>query len=175
MARLNKQLWEQARAEYEVRGISLSRVAEMFSVDRAAVSRRAKSEGWEQGKSHTIVEKKVAALKALSEVAAESHALPVTFRHTVDTVVQERLQAEGLFAQFDQALLHRALQILPSVDTPEKWATMTQGRRNLAPVREQPQTTVNVSQQQAQAVLPSPQPQEALRQALRGAFTGDDD
>lgn len=180
MARLTAERWEQARAEYEVRGVSLGDVAKRFGVDRAAVSRRAKKEGWARGKSHGVVEKKVMAIKALAEADAESHALPVTFQHTVDSVVQERLQAEGLLASLDVALAFKGAALVNAVDTPEQWVMMTRGRRNLAPAREAQQTTVNVNQQ-AQAgagvAFPpaAPQPQESLRAVLRGAFVGDDD
>lgn len=168
MARLSAEQWEQARAEYEVRGVSLGDVARRFGVDRAAVSRRAKKEGWARGKSHGVVEKKVMAVKALAEADAESHALPVTFRHTVDSVVRERLQAEGLLAALDVALAFKGAALVNAVDTPEQWETMTRGRRNLAPCGEKSQqTTVNVNQQQAQAAALSPR--DALAEIVRQA------
>lgn len=45
MARLTDRQWEQARAEYEVRGISLGEVAKSFGVATSSVSRKAKAEG----------------------------------------------------------------------------------------------------------------------------------
>lgn len=168
MARLTPDQWEQARAEYEVRGVSLQQVADMFGVDRAAVSRRAKKNGWVQGKSHGVVEKKVSAIRALSEANTESHALPVTFQHTVETVVRERLQAEGLLAQLDVALASKAVAILQAVDKPEQWETMTRGRRNLAPERNQQGTTVTVNQQ-ANALTAAASPRDALAEMVQQA------
>lgn len=48
MPRLKPDQWEEARAMREA-GETLTAVAEKFGIDRAAVSRRAKSEGWGDG------------------------------------------------------------------------------------------------------------------------------
>ena len=45
MARLTSEQWEQARAEYEVRGVSLGEVARRFGVSQQAASKRARKEG----------------------------------------------------------------------------------------------------------------------------------
>ena len=142
MARLTSEQWEQARAEYEVRGVSLGEVARRFGVSQQAASKRARKEGWKQGKSCGVVEKKVSAIKALYEVEQESCDLPTTFRATIDDVVRERLEADHLFAQFDKALILKAHAVLSKVELPEEWETMTRGRRNLAPQQEWG-TTVN--------------------------------
>ena len=55
MARLTSEQWEQARAEYEVRGVSLGEVARRFGVSQQAASKRARKEGWKQGKSCGVV------------------------------------------------------------------------------------------------------------------------
>lgn len=49
MARLTPEQWEQARAEYEVRGVSLGDIARRFGVSQQAASKRARKEGWKQG------------------------------------------------------------------------------------------------------------------------------
>lgn len=41
MGRLTQEQWEQARAEYEVRGISLGEIAKAFGVATSSVSRKA--------------------------------------------------------------------------------------------------------------------------------------
>lgn len=178
MARLNSTQWEQARAEYEVRGVSLSDVARRVGVSDVAVGKRARKEGWVQGKSLALVDKKVCAIKDLYDVEQQSSNLPQTTRTTIDDVVRERLEADHMLAQFDKALSIKGLSILQSVSSPDAWETMTRGRRNLAPTKEAA-TTVNVNQQaMAGAVAlppPTPQPQDALRAALRGDFTGDSD
>jgi hypothetical protein len=45
MPRLTAKQWEQARAEYEVRGIGLRETSRAFGVSVAAVSKKAKAEG----------------------------------------------------------------------------------------------------------------------------------
>lgn len=45
MARLTSEQWEQARAEYEVRGVSLGEVARRFGVSQQAASKRARKDG----------------------------------------------------------------------------------------------------------------------------------
>ena len=169
MARLTSEQWEQARAEYEVRGVSLGEVARRFGVSQQAASKRARKEGWKQGKSCGVVEKKVSAIKALYEVEQESCDLPTTFRATIDDVVRERLEADHLFAQFDKALILKAHAVLSRVELPEEWETMTRGRRNLA--LQERGTTVNVSQQasaQAAALAGASalSPRDALNEIL---------
>ena len=168
----------EARAEYEVRGVSLGEVARRFGVSQQAASKRARKEGWKQGKSCGVVEKKVSAIKALYEVEQESCDLPTTFRATIDDVVRERLEADHLFAQFDKALILKAHAVLSKVELPEEWETMTRGRRNLAPQQERG-TTVNVSQQasaQAAALAGASvlSPRDALNEILEQEQRRDD-
>lgn len=175
MARLTSEQWEQARAEYEVRGVSLGEVARHFGVSRQAVSKQAQKDGWVQGGSCGVVDKKVNAIKGLYDAEQESCRLPATFQTTIDDVVRERLEADHLLARLDKALMLKAHAILARVELPEEWETMTRGRRNLAPPQERG-TTVNVSQQasaQAAVATSVPAPDSALRDALRGAYEGD--
>ena len=74
MARLKAEQWEQARAEYEVRGVSLGDIARSLKVATSSVSRRAKAEGWTQGRMQGLVGRKVAAIKELSEVETQTQA-----------------------------------------------------------------------------------------------------
>ena len=169
MARLTVEQWEQARAEYEIRGISLQEVGDRFGVDRAAVSRKAKKEGWIQGKNHGVVEKKVAAIKALADANAECHALPVTFQTTIDVVVRERLQAEGMIARLDFAIAQRGIEMARMAGRPEELEILSRASRNIRP-QVHPQgatTTVNVTQSQRQSVPCSPY--EAVAEIIQQA------
>lgn len=168
MARLTPEQWEQARAEYEVRGVSLGDIARRFGVSQQAASKRARKEGWKQGKVVGLSIKRSMRLRHYTKLSRESCGLPTTFRATIDDVVRERLEADHLFARFDKALLLKAQAILANVDRPEEWETMTRGRRNLAPQQERG-TTVNVSQQasaQAAAVASALSPRDALNEIL---------
>lgn len=69
MPRLTADQWETIRAEYEA-GKSLNAVAVQHGVSRAAVQKRAKSEGWTQDVS-TAIHRKVA--EKVAGVVAGSH------------------------------------------------------------------------------------------------------
>lgn len=152
MARLSAEQWEQARAEYEVRGASMGDIARKYGVTTGAVCQRAKKEGWIQGKTKYLVDKKVSAIKALAEFGMETKNLPYNFRHTIETVARERLQAEGLLANFDVALAAKGLELLQTVESIADFELLARSRRHLAQQKES-STTVNVNQQQAQGFL----------------------
>lgn len=164
MGRLTRAQWEQVRADYEVKGVSFTALAERHHVDRAAISRRAKKEGWIKGKSHALVERKVTALKEVAAVEAESHALPARHQHTLESVVRERLQAEGLMAELDVALAQKGLELVQKIRNPEEYELIARGRRHLAPQQAKTETKVTVTQQQAIQPLT---PAEALRQIVK--------
>lgn len=167
MARLTAQKWDEARAEYEVRGISMREVARLFGVAESAVRKKAKNDGWIQGKSARLVDRKVAAVKALAEINEESAQLPRTLRYTVDKVAKERLQAEGLMASLDVAICSRAIEFAKVAKTPDELETLSRTRRNIAPQQPREGTTVNV--QQANCVQAPQSPREALAELVRDA------
>ncbi|AHE97185.1 helix-turn-helix domain-containing protein [Thioalkalivibrio paradoxus] len=60
MPRLTKDEWAEARALREGAGLPFSEIAERMGVDRAAVSRRAKKEQWDDGQNVAVaIQKKV--------------------------------------------------------------------------------------------------------------------
>lgn len=166
MPRLNQQRWEQARADYEVKGISLREVARRHGVAESAVRKRAKSEGWIQGKSAHLVEKKVNAVKALAEYGLESAQLSRTYQHTIETVARERLQAEGALAEFDLALAQKGQELLQNASTPEDYELIARGRKHLAPQTPKNEVKVNMTQQTAIAPLT---PRQALQELAKKA------
>lgn len=182
MARLNATQWEQARADYEVRGVSLGDVAKRFGVATSSVSRRARAEGWAQGKMQDLVTRKVAAVKELAAVETQTQDLPLRFQHTLQSVVRERLQAEGMLASLDVALATKAIALAHQATNAADIETLSRARKNLAPVTPAQQTTVTVNQQtqagaaaEAVSVPPAPPtPEGAVRAVLRGALEGDD-
>lgn len=172
MARLTPEQWEQARAEYEVRGVSLGVIAKRFGVATSSVSRRARAEGWMQGKMQDLAERKVAAVKALAEVETQTQDLPLRFQHTLQSVVKERLQAEGMLASLDVAIATQAIVMANRAATAEELETLSRARKNLAPQHERggQTTTVTVNQQQAaQAEVKMPSPRDALAEIVRQA------
>jgi DNA-binding MurR/RpiR family transcriptional regulator len=103
MPRLSKDTWADVRAEREA-GASFGELADKYGVDKAAIVRRAKAEGWGDGQdvaevirrkvtekltgtSPTAPEKKAAAIDAAADRAAE-----VVRRHQEETnAARERL------------------------------------------------------------------------------------
>ena len=170
MARLTPEQWERARAEYEVRGVSLGDVAKRFGVATSSVSRRARAEGGMQGKMQDLAERKVAAVKALAEVETQTQDLPLRFQHTLQSVVKERLQAEGMLASLDVALATKAIALANQATKADELETLSRARKNLAPAQQAAasQTTVNV-QQQAQAGISVQSPRDALAEIVRQA------
>ena len=81
--RLTNDQWKQARSMYEVRGVSLGEIAKSFGVATSSVSRRARAEGWTQGKMQDLVERKVAAAKEIHAVETQMQDLPLHFRMTI--------------------------------------------------------------------------------------------
>ncbi|WP_165072936.1 hypothetical protein [Desulfovibrio sp. ZJ200] len=170
MARLTAEQWEQARADYEVRGISLGDVARTYGVATSSVSRRARAEGWTQGRLQDLAARKVAAVKEMAEVETQTQDLPVRFQHTLQSVVQERLQAERLLASLDVALAAKAITLAHQATSAADIETLSRARRNLAPAQQAPaqQTTVTVNQQ-AQAGAALMTPRDVLEDIRKGA------
>ena len=167
MARLKPEQWEQARAEYEVRGVSLGDVAKCFDVATSSVSRRARAEGWVQGKMQDLAERKVAAVKELAAVEKQTQDPPVRFQHTLQKGGQGRPQAEGMLASLDVALAAKAITLANQASSPDEIEALSRARKNLAPAQQAPaqQTTVTVNQQQAQSAAMSPR--DALAEIVR--------
>ena len=122
--------------------------------------------------------KKVSAIKALTEVEAESNAMTPAERYSLEMVVQARLQTEGLILALDSAIAAKGIALARSITSIDEWLTLTVGRKNLAPA-EKSGVNVNVSQgntnQATVLPLPSPRANETMRRVLRGEFAGDDE
>ena len=162
MARLTAEQWEKARADYEVRGISLGEVARQHGITRQAVSLRAKNENWQQGKTCGLVNKKVNAIKELTEAEAETCHLPQVYQLTIEQAVKEQLEAEGLLAALSNRIASRAIALTTDANTPEDLETLSRVKRNLMPQQAPASTTVNVAQTQAQQVMTPDQVCDAL-------------
>ena len=182
MARLSAEQWEQARAEYEVRGVSLGEVAKAFGVATSSVSRRARAEGWTQGKMQDLVERKVAAAKEMQAVETQMQELPLRFQLTLQEVVQERLRTEGAALHFARAVAMKGTAMTRAAESPAELELLSRAARNVMPQVDKGQhTTVNVQQHaQAQAAA-TPQPpappaaDTVVRAVLAGTLDGDEE
>ena len=63
----SKELWEKARGYYEA-GLSLAKIKDKTGIDRSAISKKAKSQQWQQGKNADYIEaKEIIAIKKSTE------------------------------------------------------------------------------------------------------------
>lgn len=184
MARLTAAQWEQARADYEVRGISLGEIGKRYAVATSSVSRKAKADGWTQGKMQGLVERKVAVVKEMQEVETQTQQLPLRFQLTLQEVVQERLGTEAAALHFARVVAQKGAEMAALAKTPDDIEKLGRAARNVMPQYDKgsPTTTVNVTQQasaQAQAAAAvveaaPPDPDMTVRAALNGSLAGDD-
>lgn len=165
MPRLNEQQWELARADYEVRGLSLGEVGRRHGVSQPAVAKMARKMGWERGKSLGVVERKVAAIKNFALAEEEKFGLPKTFQVTIDDVVRERLQADGIHARLDVAIAHKGLEMVRSATSLEDLEMLSRISKNIRP-QQTPQTTVNVQQAQVQPPVKRLSPEEICKSLI---------
>ena len=103
----------------------------------------------------------------MAEVETQTQDLPLRFQHTLQSVVQERLQAEGMLASLDVALAAKAITLASQATSAADIETLSRARKNLAPAQQAPaqQTNVTVNQQQAQSTAMSPR--DALAEIVR--------
>jgi hypothetical protein len=88
--------WARVRALFEL-GVSLSEINKEVGIDKAAVSRKAKFEGWIKSKNQPIVDKEVEARQALREVEAQKSTANPIERAAVDFAVEKRLMRLEFF------------------------------------------------------------------------------
>lgn len=164
--RLSAEQWEQARAEYEVRGVSLGEIARRFCVSTPAVSKRAQKENWVQGKSLGLVERKVAAIKELAAVEQESLEQPLTFQTTLNQVVSERLKTEYTVHSFAQAVAMKGKMMVAEAESPSDLELLSRSVRNIMPAQDKTGTTVNVQNTAQAASTAALTPKQVVEELL---------
>ncbi len=114
MARLTKEQWLDARADYEVRCLDNCAIAARHGVSETAVRKAAIRDGWIFGKSSSIVDKSVKAIKDMVAASSESSNLSSSALAAVSDEVQFRLDNDKDMA----AIQAKANKMLRAVDTP---------------------------------------------------------
>mgnify|MGYP001011774249 CR=1 FL=1 len=119
MARLSAEQWAMARADYEIRGLSVTEIARQYGCAKSAVSMRAKADGWQAGKTEQAVADKSNAIMQLARVEQETEQkLNATERAVFDAVVRDdvafRLQNDADM----EAVREHAMRLLPMVEKP---------------------------------------------------------
>ena len=119
MARLSAEQWAMARADYEIRGLSVTEIARQYGCAKSAVSMRAKADGWQAGKTEQAVADKSKAIMQLARIEQETEQrLSATERAVFDRVVADdvafRLQNDSDM----EAVREHAMRLLPMVEKP---------------------------------------------------------
>ena len=117
MARLTPELWEAARADYEIRGMTQRDIAKKYGVSAGAVGTKASKDGWVQGKTEQLSKDKANAIIELAEVEREiEQKLSRTERAVLDSVVMDevafRMQNDADF----EAVCRHVMTLLPGMD-----------------------------------------------------------
>lgn len=107
MARLTESQWDLARTDYEVKGLSIREIAKIYNVNASTISRQAKKDDWQQGKTQHLVEKKTNAIIQLHETQQQMQQLDATQQQAIDVEVSLRLAREKIFV--DSALKNQDL------------------------------------------------------------------
>lgn len=102
MAKLTPQQWELARADYEVKSLSIREIAKNYDVNASTISRQAKKDDWQQGKTQHLIDKKTNAIINLHQTQQQMQHLNATQQQAIDSEVALRLARENLF--IDSAL-----------------------------------------------------------------------
>ena len=96
MARLTAEQWAEARADYEVRLLSLRQIAEKFDVHASSVSDKCKKEQWDREKTQQLIEKNFLAVKELEQITQQTRQKPKQTQQAIKEAVDIRLKiAEG--------------------------------------------------------------------------------
>ena len=73
MARLTPELWAMARADFEIRGLSVTELAKKYGCAKSSVSERAKAEGWKPNKTEQAVTEKANANRTGNRTEADAN------------------------------------------------------------------------------------------------------
>lgn len=120
MARLTQEQWTAARADFEIAGLSVTEIAGKYRLDKAAVSRRAKKEEWQAGKSQPLSTRKASAIIELVECEAQSQQAKL---NSVERAVFDRVVADDVAFRLQndadmEAVREHAMSLLPLIEKP---------------------------------------------------------
>ena len=159
--------WEKARALFET-GSTLADIKKVIGIDKAAVSRRAKDDGWIKGKNQPLIDKEVQARQALKEVEAEKSTKKSTELAVVDAAVEKRLRQLQFFETAHTLVANTTVQKIRADGTAMSYQDLNAAANVITKAQEgvlgkTPDTVINNSNTQQTAILPSVQSAEEVR------------
>ena len=116
MARATPELWEKAKALFEI-GKSLSEIANETGIDRSNIAKKAKSENWEKGKLQQLVTDSV-------RVSAEITTLNTTAQQVVVNEIDELTKAREFFSKAGLKVASMAVKSLGEKPKPNDCKTV---------------------------------------------------
>lgn len=119
MARLTPELWAMARADYEIRGLSVTDLAKKYGCAKSAVSMRAKADGWRAGKTEQAVAEKANAIITLAQIEQQTEQkLNATERAVFDVAVMDDVAFRAQNDADMETICKHIMALLPGMDKP---------------------------------------------------------
>ena len=119
MARLTPELWAMARADYEIRGLSVAELAKKYGCAKSAVSMRAKADGWQAGKTEQAVTEKANAIITLAQIEQQTEQkLNATERAVFDVAVMDDVAFRAQNDADMETICKHIMALLPGMDKP---------------------------------------------------------
>lgn len=114
-----QEIWLAAQADYEIGGKSMSEIARLYGISKAAVSAKAKEQGWEPNKTERSVSEKSSAIIALAKVNQETEQK----LNNVERAVFDRVVADDVAFRLQndadmEAVREHAMSLLPLIEKP---------------------------------------------------------
>ena len=91
MARLTQEQWEQARADFEIGGLSQADIVSKYGVSKSTVSERVKKEGWQEGKTELTEQIKTRAIIDILKTEQQTELLTRTEQAVFDAKVADEV------------------------------------------------------------------------------------
>ena len=119
MARLTPELWAMGRADYEIRGLSVTELAKKYGCAKSAVSMRAKADGWRAGKTEQAVAEKANAIITLAKIEQQTEQkLNATERAVFDVAVMDDVAFRAQNDADMETICKHIMALLPGMDKP---------------------------------------------------------
>ena len=165
--------WERAQALFET-GSILADIKKVVGIDKAAVSRRAKADGWVKGKNQPLVDKEVQARQALKEVELEKSKKKSTEVDVVDAAVTKKLHQLQFFETAHILVANTTVQKIRADGTSMSYQDLNAAANVITKAQEgilgkTPDTVINNTNASQTVINPTPEQLRAVNQQLEDA------
>ena len=119
MARLSDEQWDSVKADYITGRYSTRALADRHNVSNAAISKKAKSDGWtviDKSTVDTLVESRMVMEHGIDEVAKVNKVNAVNFARAVSDLAEFEIKSNNRMAKVED----KAMTLLDEVEDPAK-------------------------------------------------------